>query len=302
MVPARALPRYLSRMQTGPGASRRGERVSEVEPIAASEIDRLAEAIEDRGYAVLEGAIPAALRQRLVETVDRCARDLDVAFGVNDFLGERTRRIFNLLARDPLFRAVPVFPRTLPVIERLLDDECLLSSLTAIEMTPGETDQPLHADDGSYGLPRPGPTTIAIALWALTDFTSENGGTRIVPGSHRASRKPHKGDRPETIQVEMPAGSVLFYNGSLWHGGGANRSSSRRMGIVGNYCAGFLRQEESQLLALPREQVADFSPRLRRLVGYGTYRGLIGHVDQQSPEVLVDSGAKTEMVWGKIGR
>jgi ectoine hydroxylase-related dioxygenase (phytanoyl-CoA dioxygenase family) len=100
----------------------------------------------------------------------------------------------------------------------------------------------------------------------------------------------------------MPAGSVLFYNGSLWHGGGKNASSARRLGIVSNYCAGYLRQEECQLLALPREQVAEFEPRLRCLVGYGTYRGLIGHVDQQSPETLVDPEAETDMVWRRIGR
>ncbi len=98
----------------------------------------------------------------------------------------------------------------------------------------------------------------------------------------------------------MPAGSVLFYNASLWHGGGANDTTQRRLAIVVNYCAGFLRQEECQLLAIPREQVREFTPRLRKLVGYGIYRGLLGHVDQQSPEVLVDPEATTDMIWGKI--
>jgi len=102
--------------------------------------------------------------------------------------------------------------------------------------------------------------------------------------------------------VEMPAGSVLFYNGSLWHGGGANRSDARRVGIVSNYCAGYLRQEECQLLGLPRDQVEGFEPRLRRLVGYSTYRGLIGHVDGQSPEALIDPEIETKMVWQRIGR
>ena len=98
----------------------------------------------------------------------------------------------------------------------------------------------------------------------------------------------------------MNAGSVLFYSGSLWHGGGENRSGQRRMGLVNNYCAGFLRQEESQLLALPRERVRHFSPRLRKLVGYGTYRGLLGHVDQRNPESLVDSRAQTDMIWDRM--
>jgi ectoine hydroxylase-related dioxygenase (phytanoyl-CoA dioxygenase family) len=227
-------------------------------------------------------------------------RGLDVPFGSNVFLGEHTRRIFNLLARDPLFEKVPVHDAVLPVIENVLDDECLLSSLTAIEMHPGETDQPFHADDGSFGLPRPhGPIT-CTALWALTDFDRANGATRLVPGSQAAARIPRRGESPEFVSAEMPAGSVLVYHGSLWHAGGANLSDARRVGIVVNYCAGFLRQEECQLLALTPERVARFSPRLRALVGYSTYRGLLGHVDQQNPATLLDPQADSEMVWRRL--
>jgi ectoine hydroxylase-related dioxygenase (phytanoyl-CoA dioxygenase family) len=100
----------------------------------------------------------------------------------------------------------------------------------------------------------------------------------------------------------MPAGSVLVYHGSLWHGGGANTTGARRLAIICNYCAGWVRQEECQLLALPREQVAGFPPRLQALVGYGTYRGLLGHVDQRSPAEWVDPDATTEMVWRRIRR
>lgn len=271
-----------------------------VDPLAQAEAAGLAAEVEDRGFAVLENAIPDSAREALVDRIDGLMGDLAIPFGGNPFLGHRTRRIFNLLARDPLFEATPVFARSLPVVDTLLDDECLLSSLTAIEMNPGQRPQPLHSDDGSYGFRRPAPTRIVIALWALTDFTAENGGTHVVPGSHRADRRPGPQDAPETTQVEMPAGSILFYSGSLWHGGGENRTDARRMGIVHNYCAGYLRQEECQLLALSRERVAKFPPRLRKLVGYGTYRGLIGHVDQRNPETLVDPGAETDMIWDKI--
>jgi ectoine hydroxylase-related dioxygenase (phytanoyl-CoA dioxygenase family) len=282
-----------------------GETMSEKMPDAPlddAEAARLAAGVEERGYVVAENLIPDALRESLIERIDRALHDHEIPFGANAFLGSHTRRIFNLLAHDRLFETPPVFARTLPVIEQVLDDECLLSSLTAIEMNPGQKRQPIHSDDGSYGFARPSPTYIVVAMWALTDFNEENGGTHVVPGSHRQDRRPRRGEDPETIQIEMPAGSVLFYSGSLWHGGGENRSDERRMGIVNNYCAGFLRQEESQLLALSRERVVDFEPRLRRLVGYGTYRGLLGHVNQQNPEVLVASDAETDMVWGRFGR
>lgn len=270
-------------------------------PLAGpDEATRLAAEIEEQGFAIAPDVIPEGLRERLLARLDDGFAAFETPFGENPFLGYHTRRLFNLLARDEIFATTPVFEGTLPIVERVLDEECLLSSLTGIEMNPGQARQPLHCDDGSYGFARPSPTMIVVAMWALTDFTRENGGTHVVPGSHRFDRLPRRGEDPGSIQIEMSAGSVLFYSGSLWHGGGENRSSARRVGIVNNYCAGFLRQEESQLLALSREQVGAFSPRLRRLVGYGTYRGLLGHVDQRNPETLVDPSAETEMIWGRI--
>ena len=260
-----------------------------------------AERVAEDGYAILGRAIEPELVAELASAVGRRMGELAVPFGPNEFLGTRTRRLFNLLARDPLFARVPLHEAVLPVVERVLGPECLLSSLTAIEMSPGETPQPLHADDGSIPLPKPHVPITCTAIWALTDFTEQNGGTRVVPGSHR-SRSPRGGDTPETRTTVMPAGSVLIYHGSLWHGGGANTSDAKRLAIICNYCAGWLRQEECQLLALPRAQVERFPPRLQALVGYGTYRGLLGHVDQQSPAEWVNPEATTDMVWRRIRR
>jgi ectoine hydroxylase-related dioxygenase (phytanoyl-CoA dioxygenase family) len=277
-----------------------GSDLTQIAPLDTDEIARRAMAIRDDGYIVVEEVIPGDFVEALTQKIDELMVDLEIPYGTNSFLGRQTRRIFNLLARDEIFRSVPTFVRTLPVVEEVVDRQCLLSSLTAIEMGPGQARQPIHADDGSHGYPRPSPPMGMVAMWALSDFTRANGGTHIVPGSHRFGRRPARGDKHESLQVEMPAGSVLFYNASLWHGGGANDTTQRRLAIVVNYCAGFLRQEECQLLAIPREQVMEFTPRLRELVGYGTYRGLLGHVDQQSPEVLVDPDATTDMIWGKI--
>jgi ectoine hydroxylase-related dioxygenase (phytanoyl-CoA dioxygenase family) len=257
-------------------------------------------ALERDGYAVLEGVIDADMVQELLETVDRVMVDAAIPFGTNAFLGLRTRRIFNLLARDPVFARVPLHPTVLPVVEQVLDEQCLLSSLTAIEMNPGQDAQPLHCDDGSIALPRPHPTVLCVALWALTDFDHANGATRLVRGSHRRDRRPAKGEREEYVEAEMPAGSVLLYDGSLWHGGGANVSDERRVGIVVNHCAGFLRQEENQLLAVPREIAATYPRRLQQMLGYGVYRGLMGHVDQQDPGVFLDPDVPTDMIWRRM--
>ena len=100
----------------------------------------------------------------------------------------------------------------------------------------------------------------------------------------------------------MPAGSVIIYDGGLWHGGGANESGQRRVGIVVNYCAGFIRQEENQLLALSRQQVAAFPHRLQELVGYSVYKGHFGHVNRENPATWVNSEAKSEMHWKRFDK
>jgi ectoine hydroxylase-related dioxygenase (phytanoyl-CoA dioxygenase family) len=259
------------------------------------------ERISTCGYTIIADAIEPELIAALTARIDALLDELDIPFGDNTFLGTRTRRMFNLLARDPLFAVVPVHPAVLPVVEGILDAECQLSSLTAIEINPGQAAQPFHADDGSIPIPRPHVPVACPAIWALTDFTTENGGTRVVPGSHRFERIPRKHEQPEeVIDVVMPAGSVLVYHGSLWHGGGTNQSAARRAAIVVNYCAGFLRQEENQFLALGREQVAGFPPRLQRLVGYSVYRGHFGHVNREDPATWVDPAASTSMHWKRF--
>jgi ectoine hydroxylase-related dioxygenase (phytanoyl-CoA dioxygenase family) len=257
-------------------------------------------ALRRDGYVVLERVIEAELVAQLLETIDRVMVEADIPFGTNAFLGFRTRRIFNLLARDPLFARVPLHPGVLPLVEQVLDEQCLLSSLTAIEMHAGQEAQPLHADDGSIALPRPHPTVVCVALWALTDFDHANGATRLVPRSHQRDRRPAKGEQAPCVEAEMPAGSVLLYDGSVWHGGGANTSADRRVGIVVNHCAGFLRQEENQLLAVPRELAASFPRRLQEMLGYSVYRGLMGHVNQQDPGTFLDPAVETDMVWKRM--
>jgi ectoine hydroxylase-related dioxygenase (phytanoyl-CoA dioxygenase family) len=270
----------------------------------ANQVDTISDHLEEistAGYTIVENAIEPELIVRLTARIDSLLEELGIPFGDNTFLGQRTRRIFNLLARDPIFAEVPIHPAVLPVVEGVLDAECLLSSLTAIEMNDGQAPQPFHCDDGSIPLPRPHVPIACPAIWALTDFTLENGATRVVPGSHRFDRIPRRGEQPDhVVQAVMPAGSVIIYDGSLWHGGGANTSGQRRVGIVVNYCAGFIRQEENQLLALPRQQVAAFPTRLQQLVGYSVYKGHFGHVDRQNPATWVNAEAKTDMHWKRF--
>ncbi len=237
----------------------------------------------------------------LADTLLSLEERLGIVPSKNRFEGAATVRIYNLLARDRVFESVPVHPAVLPVVEGVLDPGCLISSLSSISILPGEDGQPIHADDQLIPIPRPHPPLVCNTMWALTDFTEENGATRIVPGSHQLPDAPPYGESAiETVPAEMKAGSVLVWNGSLWHGGGANRTGERRVGIAMNYCAGFIRQQENQQLGIPIPTVRRFDKRLRELVGYGTYHSLIGHIDKQSPEqAVLGEGSDFRSVWDR---
>src|SRR5262245_25358855 len=206
--------------------------------------------VDEQGYTIVENAI----EPDLVDALNAELRDLEPYFDVqpspNSFQGHQTLRVYNLLAYGEIWRTVPVHPHVLPIVDRVLDPGCLISSLSSIAILAGETAQPIHADDQLIPLPKPHPPTVCNSMWALTDFTEANGATRIIPGSHRWDHDPEYGHPYDSIAAEMTKGSVLIWHGSLWHGGGANTTDERRVGIAMNYCAGYVRQQENQQLGL----------------------------------------------------
>ena len=143
-----------------------------------------------------------------------------------------------------------------------------VSSLSAIEIMPGEKHQALHRDDTVYPIDIAGMELTVGVMWALSDFTEENGGTRVVPGSHRYLRSWHLPDVSTWENTVMPKGSAVFYLGSTWHGGGANRSNAPRLGMVNTYCLGWLRPEANMYLNTPPEVAARYGLKVRALLGY----------------------------------
>jgi ectoine hydroxylase-related dioxygenase (phytanoyl-CoA dioxygenase family) len=258
--------------------------------------------IDEIGYTVVEAAIDLGFVDALNEDLLRLERDLRVEPAHNSFEGFHTVRIYNLLAHGPNFEQVPVHPAVLPICERVLDPGLLVSSLSSIAIDSGESAQGIHADDQLIPLAKPHEAIICNTMWALTDFTESNGATRLIPGSHKADNSPDLTQAYDTVAAEMPKGSVLIWHGSLWHGGGANRTSERRVGIAMNYCAGFIRQQENQQLGISRETARHFSPRLQELIGYGLYHGLIGHIDKSLPATrLLGAEQPPSLVWDYVG-
>jgi ectoine hydroxylase-related dioxygenase (phytanoyl-CoA dioxygenase family) len=270
----------------------------DVRTLTPEELDDHAARIAEQGYTIVADAIEVELLDELDAELGRLEVDLGIVPAHNDFEGTQTVRIYNLLVHGQVFERVPVHENVLPIVERVLDDGCLISSLSSIAICEGETPQPIHADDQLMPIPKPHPPTVCNSMWALTDFTEANGATRIIPGSHLGDASPDYGQPYDSIPAEMPRGSVLVWHGSLWHGGGANTTGERRVGLAMNYCAGYIRQQENQQLGIPRDIAAGFDERLQRLCGYSVYYGLIGHIDKHDPiELLKGEDTIPSMVW-----
>jgi ectoine hydroxylase-related dioxygenase (phytanoyl-CoA dioxygenase family) len=249
--------------------------------IAASEatVDAVVAALESDGYCAVEGLLPpdevAAARASLADVLAATPE------GRNDFEGFKTQRVYALFAKTRAFDGPATDPLLLGVLDRVLR-HYQLSAPTGIQIGPGEKAQLLHRDDQIYPLPLDYPDVVLNTMWALDDFTEANGATRLVPGSHRwTDRQPGPDD--EVVQAVMPAGTVLFYVGKIWHGGGANTTDRPRLGVILEYAAAWLRAQENHLLAVPREVVAELPERLQELLGYNIYPPFVGYVDGRHP-------------------
>ena len=267
--------------------------------MSAGQIDEHAGRIERDGYTVVERAVEADLVDALKTDIERLEHDLEIGCGENLFEGVKTRRIYNLLARGKVYERAVEHESVLPIVERVLGKSFLVSTVSTVSIEPGERAQPIHADDQLIPLSRPHRPLTCTVMLAVDDFTEENGGTRIVPGSHVRNTVPDMLAEHDTVPTVMPRGSVLIYNGSLWHGGGANRSSHRRVALAIGYCVGWMRQQENQQLGIPLDIARGFSPRLRKLAGFGIYKGLYGHIDKCAPLDLLD-GTGPRVVVGVV--
>ncbi len=219
--------------------------------------------------------------------------------GRNDFEGYHSERVYALLAKSPVFAELVAQPLVLEVCEAVLGANFMLGACLAINTHPGETVQPLHFDDSFYRVPRPRPPYGVSAFWCVDAFTADNGPTEIIPGSHlwgdevpmgaafdesfRPGFVQHEEHHPGLQPVLMPQGSLMLAMGTLWHRGGANRSTAARLLITPQYCAAWCRQMESMLLAVPPEVVAGCSPRVQQLLGYSIHPPFMGHVNGMHP-------------------
>ena len=244
--------------------------------------------LEERGYVIVPNAIGGSTIGRLREQLDPYLQG--ELMGRNDFEGFASERVYNLLAKAPAVAELVEHEAVLAVADRFLQPSYLLSAALAVHLHPGETAQGWHQDDALGAPPPPRPVQGVSTIWALDDFTADNGATDVIPGSHRWEAPAPGGEEMDRLAetLEMRAGSVAIFPGTLYHRGGANRSDRKRLGMTIQYCQPWLRQLENLMLGVPPALAARYSERVQELVGYSLVEGtFVGYVDGRHPRKLI---------------
>lgn len=242
--------------------------------------DDVAAVIASDGCVVIDRLASPELLDRIdAEMSDHVAR---TPYGTDDFAGPRTRRTGGLVARSAACRDLVLDELVLGTVDHVLAhvNNYQLHLTQMIRIEPGGPAQVIHRDQWAFDF-FTFPTGYQVqcnTIWAATDFTEANGATRVVPGSHLAEDK-LRYELADTEPAEMERGSVLLYVGSLYHGGGPNRSDVDRVGVNITYSVGWLRQEENQYLTVPPEIARELPERLQQLLGYSLGAYALGYVD-----------------------
>lgn len=273
---------------------------------ATASTEEILEVIHEDGALILEGVLNAA-------EIDRFRIELDpymeaTPHGSDDFTGRSTTRTGGLVARSEQARQMIMNKTVLAAANAFLEPYCQRIQLhlsQIIRLKPGQGKQEIHRDRWAWGRYLQGVEPQFNTIWAISDFTEENGATQVVPGSTDWPDT-RKAKPEETCQAVMPAGSVLLYTGSVFHSGGANQSNGDRIGVNLTYTLGWLRQEENQYLSCPPEIAKDFSPELQDLLGYAMGQYALGYYTPpgapgEQPECVTTAYAVREVAAESLG-
>ena len=253
-------------------------------PTSHLDVPRHVEQVEQDGFTLVENPFGLERIDALEETVRRIQREDPASeVGNNPFYGYKTLRTEGLIDYDEVFEQLAIHPSLLAIVEGLLGRDCLLGSTQAITIGPGEEAQEIHADRTHPPLSlmdAPAGTHVRTALdcmICLTDFTDANGATRLVPRSHEQGI-PTDDKAQRAIPAEASRGDLVIWDAATWHGGGANRTDTSRIGLLFYYVVGWTRPDDNLLLLLSREKIKRFPRRLQELVGVSEYLNFLGRV------------------------
>ncbi|MEM1433634.1 MAG: phytanoyl-CoA dioxygenase family protein [Pseudomonadota bacterium] len=238
-------------------------------------------AIDEDGGVIVERFLDPKLHTELVEQLKPHADGFEPGMAEGSlkalFCGQNTKRFSALCRRAPVFAEVVDHDLLHEWAEHGFQNDYWLNTGQAMIIGPGSTEQFLHRDAGNWPVVVAGgqdaPEATLSVMIAMSDFTVDNGATRVVPGSHRWSDFDQEATPDQVVQAVMPAGSALLYSGKTIHGAGANISSdSWRFGIQLSFTLGQLTPEEAHTITVPWTVAQHFSERVQHMLGYASLR------------------------------
>lgn len=247
-----------------------------------TEIADIIAVVAEDGGVIIEGLLSQEQVDRFNTDIERPlaalapggTHELEI---VNEFHGVNTKRLTNLVSHSPVFRDEVIDH---DLVHGLCDDIFVPESGTywmttaqVIEIGPGNRAQMLHRDLENWfpfvGMGPAGPEAILNFLIALTDFTEENGATRVIPGSNHWPDFQDRGTPEQTVPAVMKKGDALFFSGKTVHGGGANNTADQyRRGLAFAFNPGYLVGEEAYPFLIDRDVVNDLPERVQRILGF----------------------------------
>lgn len=257
-------------------------------------------ALDAAGCCVVDGAAPESTMRAIASELaafGECG-----SIGASDFEGRSTRRTGAPLPRSSTFRSIATHPIVMAAGDHVLGHATSwrYSAAEYIEIGPGETGQRLHRDQWKYDMFDFGVEVELNGMWAITDFTAENGATRVVPGSHAFGRD-ERAAEADAVPAEMSAGSLLLYTGSLFHGGGANSTDRWRAGLSLQHAVGWLTQSTNQFLECPPAAVTEWPDELLRFIGYAKAGNGLGYWrDSEDPLSAVHPDRDFPRGWATV--
>ena len=219
--------------------------------------------LDKNGFLPLRGILSGEQVTRLRNKFDDIAALEGAEAGAEVHQEQGTSRLADLVNKDALFDICITHSRVLAAISHVLDGDLHLSSLNGRASLPGQGLQALHCDFDKAA--RENTYMVCNSIWLLTDFTEENGATRVVPGTHRSGQRPQdvlddpESPHPNEIQLTAPAGTVVVFNSHLWHGGTRNNTDEPRHALHSFFSRREVEQQLNQAAHLRPETRARLS-------------------------------------------
>ena len=215
--------------------------------------------LDEVGFCLVQGVVQDDEAERMAERYfELHEQHFDGA--------QKYQSLQGLMNLDQLCWPWLAYPPMLELARACLGPEIRLAEVCSKSVLPGSESGGVHAD--AMGMPSPLPRQMWLlnTMWMLTDFTEENGGTHVVPFSHRLASHPTRMAKEHLVPVEGSRGDVLMWHSGLWHGAGTNNSDSPRMGLNFGYIPPWISGEiDSSWVPVDPDVFAQLPPELADL-------------------------------------